>query len=215
MRTSLPIVLGCLLAQAALAGEEAQIFVRVQDYASISPQHRTEAFTLASQILARAGVAAVWLDCSHNQAGPVDERCKRSPNSQDVILRLMPDKMAAATGLKTSCLGFAILPRNDLGRLAAVFVDKARRKAERALASRSAVLGHAVAHEVAHLLIGKAEHSPRGLMQAVWSRSELLRATASTMELTRAEARAIQANLAVRLSRIRTPTRAAEYAELR
>ena len=215
MRTSLSIALGCLLTHAAFAEHEPRIRIRVQDYAGVSPQCRAEAFTVAGQILAQAGVAAIWLDCSPNQTRPVDERCKRSPNSQDVTLRLMPNKMAAATGLKTASLGFAILPRNDFGRLAAVFVDRVRRHSKRALAPRSTVLGHAVAHEIAHLLIGKAAHSSRGLMQAVWSRQQLLRTAAAPMKLTRANAQAIQANLSARMSQTSTPGRAAKLAELR
>ena len=200
MKITLPIVLGCLLTQAAPANDEPQILVRVQDYAGVSEKLRSEAFAVSGEILVRAGVALGWLDCSPNQAGSVDARCKRRPNGRDIILRLMPEKMAAAAGLKTACLGYAIIPRNNFGTMAAVFVDKARRKAEEALASRSAVLGHAVAHEIAHLLIGKAEHAPRGLMRAVWSRSELLRATASPMSFSGRETQAIAESLRLKLS---------------
>jgi hypothetical protein len=132
----------------------------------------------------------------------MDERCRQRPNAQDIVLRLMPEKMAAAVGLKTACLGYAVVPRNDFGTLAAVFVDKARREAERALAYRSVVLGHAIAHEIAHLLIGRAEHSSSGLMQPVWGRSQLLRATASPMALTRREGQAIAHNLQARMLRV-------------
>lgn len=199
MRTTLTIALGCLLSQTTFADDSSQIRIRVQDYAGVSAERRAEAFVVAGGILAGAGASPAWLDCSPQLGDGMDSLCKQSPNAQDIILRLMPEKMAAAAGLKTVCLGYALVPRNGFGTMAAVIVDKARREAERALASRSAVLGHAIAHEIAHLLIGKAEHAPQGLMQAVWGRSDLLRATASApMGLTDSENRAITNNLRAR-----------------
>lgn len=203
MRISQIVALGCLLTQAVSAADENQIRVRIQDYAGVSPKALSEALAVAEEILGGAGVSPIWLDCLPNVAAPMDNRCKQRPNAQDIVLRLMPEKMAAASGLKTACLGYAIVPRGDFGTLAAVFVDKARRMAEKALASRSAVLGHAIAHEIAHLLIGIAEHSPRGLMQPLWSRSELLRATASPMVLNSLEELAIARNLRERTVRAR------------
>ena len=201
MEISRIVGMGCLLACAASAAEAPRVRIRVQDYAGVSHERRVEAFDIAAAILQEAGVASVWLNCSPNQAEPMDSACSQKPGPLDVVLRLMPEKMARATGLKTACLGFAVIPVDDFGALAAVFVDEARSKAERALASRSAVLGHAIAHEVAHLLIGRAGHASRGLMQAVWSRRELLRATAFPMKLLDSEEAAIAANLLRRAER--------------
>lgn len=195
MKTTLLIVLGCLVSQTAQAGIDRQIRIRLQDYAGVSMKLKSEALAVAEQILTQAAVSPIWLDCSPALADSMDDGCRQRPNAQDIVLRLLPEKMAAAVGLKTACLGYAVVPRGGFGTLAAVFVDKARREAERALASRSAVLGHAVAHEIAHLLIGKAEHGARGLMQPVWSRSQLLRATAEPMALDHDENRAIAEDL--------------------
>lgn len=199
MKTTLLIVLGCLASQAAHADDGRQIRIRVQDYAGVSAKLRAEASAVAEQILNEGGALPIWLDCSLAVGEAMDERCRQRPNAQDIVLRLMPEKMAAAVGLKTACLGYAVVPQNNFGTLAAVFVDEARRKAERALASRSAVLGHAMAHEIGHLLIGKAEHGSRGLMQPVWGRSQLLRATSSPMALTAREGQAIAHNLRSRV----------------
>ena len=197
MKTSRIALLTCLLSQTAWAAPDTEIRIRIQDYAGVNEKTRAAAFVVAEEILASAGAAPLWLDCTPGLEG-MDERCKRRPTAQDVILRLMPEKMAAAAGLKTVCLGYAAVPRDAFGALAAVFVDKARRTAEKALASRSSVLGHAIAHEIAHLLIARPDHSSRGLMRPVWSRQELLRSTASPMRLTEKEARAIRANLRAR-----------------
>jgi multidrug efflux pump subunit AcrA (membrane-fusion protein) len=48
-----------------------------------------------------------------------------------------------------------------------------RNVAAKAAADPSTVLGRALAHELGHLLMGTAEHSPRGLMRELWSQLEL------------------------------------------
>ena len=203
MKSSRIALLTCLLSQAAWAAPDSEIRVRIQDYAGVKEKTRAAAFAVASTILENASVAPVWLDCSPSLAADMDAQCKQQPTAQDVILRLMPEKMAAAAGLKTACLGYAAVPRDSFGSIAAVFVDKARRTADRSLAQRASVLGHAIAHEIAHLLIGKATHSPRGLMQAVWSRADLLTATARPMTLTEKEAVRIRRNVESRARRVR------------
>jgi len=47
--------------------------------------------------------------------------------------------------------------------------------------SRAVVLGHALAHEVGHLLLGKDSHSPNGVMRALWTEKELLNASAARL----------------------------------
>jgi len=40
-------------------------------------------------------------------------------------------------------------------------------------AQTSRILGHAIAHEVGHLLLGPSAHSPSGIMRGVWSPDDL------------------------------------------
>ena len=41
------------------------------------------------------------------------------------------------------------------------------------LVSKGQILGHAVAHEIGHLLMGTNSHSSRGLMRGNWNVDEL------------------------------------------
>jgi hypothetical protein len=50
-------------------------------------------------------------------------------------------------------------------------------------ASLSDILGHAMAHEIGHLLLGPG-HSQVGIMQAEWTREDLARAARNELSFT-------------------------------
>ena len=124
--------------------------------------------------------------------------CTAKPQPVDIFLRLMPEQMAAKLGFQVDCLGFALVPERDFGLFTAVFWDKARRVAEKWGARRSTVLGHAIAHEIGHLLIAERGHAGRGLMKGRWSQSEILHANKVPMKFCSKDKRRIRENLRAR-----------------
>jgi hypothetical protein len=54
------------------------------------------------------------------------------------------------------------------GRIAYIFADRIGQMAWKYLATFDHGLGHAMAHEVGHLLLGAHSHAPAGLMTAHW-----------------------------------------------
>ena len=206
MKINRIVLLGCLLGPAAWGSQRDEIRVRIQNYAGVSEKLQAKAYAVAERILSEVSVSVQWLDCSPVLGEGMDAGCKKRPGPADLFLRLMPERMATSAGMNTVSLGYALVPKGELGSLAAVFPDKARRKADHSLAKRPSVLGHAIAHEIGHLLLGIAEHSEYGLMQANWSPGQLLRATARPMEFNRRDVRQIQRNVRARLvlSRQRT-----------
>jgi hypothetical protein len=56
----------------------------------------------------------------------------------------------------------------------------------------------AVAHEVGHLLMGTAAHSPRGLMRALWSEREIHRSVEADWEFSSHEALRMRERIAAR-----------------
>ena len=140
-----------------------------------------------------------WLECAPSAAERMDPRCAARPEAADIFMRLMPERMAAKLGFQVDCLGFAIVPEHSFGRVAAVFWDKARRAALKWGARRSTVLGHAIAHEIGHLLIAERGHARRGLMKARWSQSEIRHANKVPMKFDRREKERIQQSLQARL----------------
>ena len=59
----------------------------------------------------------------------------------------------------------------------------------------AAVLGHMIAHEIGHLLLGLSSHSRTGIMSVPWRSKDLKRAGQDGMRFTKKEARRIRANL--------------------
>jgi len=64
-------------------------------------------------------------------------------------------------------LGFA-LPMAQTGVHASVFYDRVEALRAWVNLERYVILGHAIAHEIGHVLLGSPEHAPGGLMQANW-----------------------------------------------
>jgi hypothetical protein len=192
------IALGFLVETALWGASGGEIQVRIQNYTGVSEKLLAAALTVAESILKSAGVTPVWWNCSLSLGGQMDPECHARTRPAYIQLRLMAKKNAPKQAARYSCMGYAIIPRGDFGSLATVFPERAREKADRSLARRSSVLGHAIAHEIGHLLLGEAKHSGEGLMKPMWSPAELLRASAYPMAFSAREIRNIRQNLRVR-----------------
>jgi hypothetical protein len=71
-----------------------------------------------------------------------------------------------------------------------------------------AILGHLVAHELGHLLLGAGSHSSHGIMQVPWHLKELDIIAQGLMVFRPQEAEGMRTNIRARLARER-PTEAA------
>jgi hypothetical protein len=81
----------------------------------------------------------------------------------------MTAKMCKKSQFGESVMGIATdRATDDSGRIAYIFADRIRQKAWQYLATFDRGLGHAMAHEVGHLLLGAHSHAPAGLMTADW-----------------------------------------------
>ena len=73
-------------------------------------------------------------------------------------------------------LGTALVdPATGTGVLATVYVDRVERLARGSNGDLGTLLGRAMAHEIGHLLMGRAAHAVRGLMRPRWTRAEVAR----------------------------------------
>ncbi len=127
----------------------ASITILVYNYAEVSPRILTGAEREADRILNRAGVRAVWFDCSGKQPTiDVESVCKSGWGSRNLGLRLLfrhvPTKFQDLT------FGFALFPG-----LASVYYGDAALLADRAemRSELPIILGCLIVHEVGHLLL--------------------------------------------------------------
>ena len=73
-----------------------------------------------------------------------------------------------------------------------VFYERVEKMAKKAPCSVKELLGSVMAHELGHLLLGRA-HSPRGLMSRKWDRRALARVARGDLWFGDDEARRLQA----------------------
>jgi hypothetical protein len=184
--TAVAITLALIvLTASAGSAETRRIVVRVYETGAGDPTTRATAIKTASDIVALAGVAVEWYDCTENGRRPVCQDARRSGN---FIARIMPALSPGSMPRKPSIealdgqgeaeppLGFAVVdPDTHAGKMATLFHDQIDAVARRTGVARSELLGRALAHEVGHLLLGVRGHSRSGLMRAVWTDEELLR----------------------------------------
>ena len=127
---------------------------------------RTVARRVAADILRRARVPIEWLDCTVSGTEPEPPLfCQQPPRPDELIVRLL----AASAADASEALGYSMIDVElRRGWLATIFIDRVDRLAAAARTDRGRLLGRAIAHELAHLLLGTSRHSARGLMRAYW-----------------------------------------------
>jgi hypothetical protein len=98
------------------------------------------------------------------------------PVSIDVRLVIVPRDMAEKKcrdeRLGDSVMGTAISGAKARGRIAYILYDRIARVAALDQTPIARALGHVMAHEVGHLLMGVSSHADEGLMRANWNPRE-------------------------------------------
>jgi hypothetical protein len=171
-------------AQAAGPGT---VQARLYDAARVPDAVAAAALERAGTVLADAGMAIAWLPCQRRPAA-----CAAPPAAGDLVLRLVRGRRPPAAGAAAP-LGDALVDAHGgPGMLATIYVDRVSRLASSAGADMTALLGHAIAHEIGHLLMASTTHNERGLMRPVWSREELRRNRAEDWRFTDTERLALR-----------------------
>jgi len=142
--------------------------VQVYNLASVSPQILTAAEDETTRIFRETGVAVSWLNCplsiSEAEANPICiEPCPPSRFAVRINSE-MPANLA-----KTS-LGVAL---SESGTYATIYYTRVDEYAQERIATHSQILGHAIAHEMGHLLLGPVPHTRFGIMRGEWTAEDL------------------------------------------
>jgi hypothetical protein len=155
-----------------------------------------------------------WLDYpfGNPEAEPLPlKQWQSAPGSLRLALRILPRAMAERMGLDTFAFGIAVPdPEGELAGTANVFYHRAQelvafrarggevtlgQKLAHRMAPLAMILGHLMAHEVGHLLLGGNSHSRRGIMSVPWGRLSLARAAWGELLFTSQEAKRIRAHV--------------------
>jgi len=163
--------------RAAVGGRQvpspyAKLALRVYNYAQVDRAVLSRAEKVADTVFEESGIGIVWMDCTPLRGA--NPACPSDMRASDLVLRLLPRRMAMRLATPNEPLGFAqpcpeTEPACELTvlyfRVEQLAADEHRPEL---------ILGHVMAHEVAHVLIGPG-HSEDGIMRREWSREELRR----------------------------------------
>ena len=199
------------LSQAVLADEPEptpQIAVYVYNWAEVEPNTLREAKEVATQIFRKAGVEATLLD------GPLPSKGEQGKvvTPSNFFVQIVSVSMAESYGLPTQVLGIAPGNPQELNRVQVyVFDHVAARMAQAQTmarvkkivsfnADKGQILGHGMAHEIGHVLLRQASHSPKGLMRANWDRNDMQNVATGKLLFTAGEAERVRAEVSRRNS---------------
>jgi hypothetical protein len=181
-------------------GASLRLNVRVFNYAQVSPKTQQPAQEIAAKIFYRTGIETFWLECSLSSEGKyAPSECEQPTEPSALVLRLVPVSAATVARFGNGTLGIAAQPEKGTRASASIFYDRVEQLARGGDATRAVILGHAMAHELGHLLLGSNSHAPMGLMRAKWTRQDLQLATIGELLFRRPEARSIRQNVLVRI----------------
>jgi hypothetical protein len=168
------------------------VTINVYNDAGVSEQVLAEAEQEATRIFHKAGVENVWVECRLWKPDPDrSSRCQPPVGPTLLALRIVP----WSSKLRDSVFGIAFLSAEGEGTYTDVFYVSVEKLHEDFHANLSRVLGHVMAHEIGHLLLGTNAHSPVGIMRPQWEGPELRSIGMGTFLFTPEQARTMGDNL--------------------
>ena len=176
----------------AIGDGRARVQVRVYDGAVMPVADQSVALRAAAGVLAAAGIDITWVECGRSGSAMNPAECD-APLAQDELAVRLPSLPAVITAHGELSLGYSLVDvPASAGALATVYVDRVEWLARQAGVDGATLLGHAIAHEIGHLLLGTNAHGAAGLMRAIWSRGELRRDDPADWLFTPAESLAMR-----------------------
>ena len=190
------------------------VTLHVFDYAQVEPRDLARAKEEATRILRAAGVETAWFECVLTAEGPHDgEACRGQLGSGELVLRILPRAMAERVPFAGDTFGFAQQSTDGQpAYVASVFYHRVETLADELGFSRGVILGHALAHEIGHLLLGPGRHAPSGIMRASWKRKDLINASMGSLCFLPQQVEIIRAEVERRMQRQADSKLAAAFA---
>lgn len=120
-----------------------------------------------------------------------DLRCRERPSPTHLNLRIVAHAVTASDGV----FGIAFLSEEGTGIYTDVFYDSIEKLDQDSQVGSATVLGHVMAHELGHLILGSNAHSYWGVMRPSWHREELRLASMGELLFSEEQARFMRERL--------------------
>jgi hypothetical protein len=218
MKTTLrwPLSLGLALASgltglshavAAVSSEtNPAITIHVHNYAGVDPKTLAEAEKVAAGIFRKAGVNTQWVDTTlTGENNRLNSAAQPAITLADIQLSILPDDMSDRSGLPNNVMGLTPGTGPDR-KIVYIFDSKVStffwgmlnaygsRQVDRQV-SKAQILGHAIAHELGHLLLNQQVHSAHGIMRGEWGFAEMRDAADGLLLFTPQQAEFLRADV--------------------
>jgi hypothetical protein len=187
-----------------------QLFVRLYNLSGVPSSTLDHATIEARRIFANVDVDIIWeLGLpGAEEAHTTDQRSPASVRGNKMLHQEVRSCLVVRIGrgmsghTPVSALGFS-LPDSQYGVSATIFQDRIESVSESAGLDLSMVMGHVIAHELGHVLLGSSEHTPSGIMKARWSKADFDSAATGILGFTAVQGGAMRDSRSLsRLTRI-------------
>lgn len=168
------MLVGCVSTVLAASPREAKgaVSIRIHDYAHVEERQLHQAERQISDIYQGIGVTLDW----RQAVRPFEIEAGRGQWPADgtavMTIVILGADMGDRTMVAADVAGYAPITREQGGRIAFVFGEKARAIALTGGVEPAQVLAGVIAHELAHLLMPERSHSTVGVMRPHWAPAE-------------------------------------------
>lgn len=153
------------------AGEQ-KLTIVIYDRAGVRAEMLAGAENTTSGILARAGVQAVWRE-GINPAERRDAVHVPIDDPATLVVTLQPESEIAHYGVRSACGGIAY------NSSVVIFVNK--------FDATATWLGHIIAHELGHILLGPNAHTVTGIMHGTFVKQDWVQASQGMLRFTKSQ----------------------------
>ena len=152
--------------------------MEVYNRTGVEPKVLKAAEDEAARIFRNAGFEVAWLDCSSaTSKGERNAICSEPFSATRFAVRVVSH---TPPGYEKTLLGVSF-PFSNGGTLMTVFYNRVNELANKHIATHAQILGHAMAHEMGHLLLGPTFHDGLGIMREPWTAEDLERLATGTL----------------------------------
>jgi sulfur relay (sulfurtransferase) DsrF/TusC family protein len=179
-------ILGIVLwgSSSAHASANLTFTVNVYNDAKVSPALLQHSESIAGKIFQQAGFAILWRDCTQAHVEGRD-MCLGARDDIAFTIRIVPHSLS----LSGEAFGVAFVGSDGQGAQADVFYSGIEQLTNDS--NPADIMGHVMAHELGHLLLGLNSHSSLGIMQAHWTDRQLRQMSMGFLKFDKRQSEAI------------------------
>ena len=159
---------------------------------------------IAREIYHEIGIETLWVSCMARDGQAPASLCAIPPGVTNLRVQIGSEADATRFGAGPNSSGYAMpAKKGKFGSTTILFFNRISRQATKSGVAIETLLGHMLAHEIGHLLLGRDpaggdSHSKSGIMKAPWGRSEMRLASTGALRFHNREKRRLISNATAR-----------------